>query len=608
MQNLRKLFAVLDRWKGSYLFAGSLLILAIFVQMLEPKMLQVAIDGVVLFKENQGQITKQDPVAAQIYAVLPSINSENLSWVLICIGSLLVVIASIKSLSLFAGKAIAASSTEKAAKSLRDKLFGHIQLLPLSHFSKVPSADMIQRCTGDITTVRTFIGEQIVEVIRFTAIFCSAFTLMYITFPLYAFICIAIVPLILITAAIFFQKESVVWQEHEKAQDKLTGIIQENLSGIRVVQAFAKEDYEIEKFVKQNIEKRKMGLKNVNLQALFWPFSDFLVNAQISVSILAGAYFVLNQQISLGEFVSFLTYSIMVTWPMRGIGRIVSQAGMAAVAMERIQQVLDAKEEDYTGKQLPQGKILGNIEFRNVSFQYTEDGPKILNDLSFSINTGENIAIMGAPGAGKSTIIALLARFYEPTTGEIFLDGTPLNQLDKSWLRKRLGIVEQKPFLFSTTVKNNIFYQKQSANEADLKAVADASTVSSFIQKLTKGYDTVVGEKGVTLSGGQKQRVALARTLLGEPDVLILDDSTSAIDTETEYKIQQALKQTMKDKTSLIIAHRLTSIQQADRIFILDKGTIIEQGTHTDLLLNEGFYKKIYDLQVAIEEDIEQEM
>jgi ABC-type multidrug transport system fused ATPase/permease subunit len=268
--------------------------------------------------------------------------------------------------------------------------------------------------------------------------------------------------------------------------------------------------------------------------------------------------------------------------------------------MERIAEILDAKEEDYTGEIPKEQHLIGAIEFRNVSFKYHEtDKSWALENVSFKIEKGEKIALMGKTGAGKSTIIALLTRIYEPTSGEIVLDGKPISDYEKSFLRSQIGVVHQQPFLFSTTIQNNMVFANKNADETEFAKAAEAAQVEDFIHKMQDGYETMVGEKGVTLSGGQKQRVALARTLLSNPDIFVLDDATSAVDTETEFQIQQALNDYITDKTTIFIAHRLTSIQHANRVIVFENGKIIEQGTHSELLKKNSFYRQVYDIQLV---------
>ncbi|BDS14502.1 ABC transporter ATP-binding protein [Aureispira anguillae] len=623
MQKFYQLWGVLGQWKNRYLIAGLLLTFSSLVRMLEPKVIQIAIDGVVEHFATTATHQEPDFLVYLFYAVLPTNNSDNLHWFLFCLGVLLVSIVAIKALSWFTANIIVADSTEKAIKAFRDRLFAHIQSLSLSQMSKIPTGELIQRCTGDIGTIQKFIGTQISELIRLAAIATGAFAMMWMVHPSYALISIALFVPIILTSYFFFKKEQTVWEEHENEQDKLTAIIQENLAGIRVVQAFAEEENETHRFAAQNKAKRTIGVRHIDLHMLFWPFSDWLVNVQIALSLFAGGYYALLGEITVGEYTSFFAYAVMVTWPMRNLGRIVSQLGMAGVAMERITQILEAETEDYNLQPAANSEEqLGEIEFRNVWFAYpnankTTTGKWALQDVSFNVNLGEKLAIMGSTGAGKSTIIALLLRFYEPDDGLILLNGKPLTSYDKVFLRQQFGVVLQKPFLFSTSIRENIAYarknihgqtqlsQQTDVSEEDLESVADDACVTDFIHKMSAGYETLVGEKGVTLSGGQKQRVALARTLLSDPAILVLDDATSAVDTETEFKMQQALNKRMKGKTTFIIAHRLTSIQDADKILVLTDGKVLELGTHKELLKNKSFYREVYDIQSSIEDSIQ---
>lgn len=621
MQKFYQLWSVLDKWKPWYLMAGLLLTFSSLVRMLEPKIIQIAVDGVVKSFSTSKANNAPDWIVQQFYTILPPIESNNLTWVLFCIGLLLICIVSVKAITWFIANILVASSTEKAIKHFRDHLFAHIQTLSLSQMSKIPTGELIQRCTGDIGTIQKFIGSQISELIRLVAIAVGAFAMMWLVHPTYAVISILLFFPLILTSYFFFKKEQSVWQEHEDEQDKLTAIIQENLSGIRVVKAFAEEENESLRFAVQNEAKRTIGVRHIDLHMVFWPLSDWLVNIQIALSLFAGGYYSLLGEITVGEYASFFTYTIMVTWPMRNLGRIVSQLGMAGVAMERITQILQAETEDYDTKNTPiLTEPLGTIEFKNVWFAYpktqSKDKKWALQNVNFKIEQGEKLAIMGPTGAGKSTLIALLLRFYEPDKGSILMNGKPLETFDKLFLRQHLGLVLQKPFLFSTSIRANIGYarndldgnlqlsEKNAASSEDIMAVAKDACVTDFIDKMSAGYDTLVGEKGVTLSGGQKQRVALARTLLSDPQILILDDATSAVDTETEFKMQEALNRRMKGKTTLIISHRLTSVQHADKILILKDGAVLEFGDHATLLKNKLFYKEVFDIQSSIEDSI----
>lgn len=612
MDNIKKLFRILDKWKYNYIFAGVLLIIATTIRMLEPRVLQIAVDKIItFFSGNTDAYNKEgDKITEMFYAILPELKVENLHIILIWLGVIFLVISLLRGVFSFASSAISASSTEKAIKKLRDRLFSHLQALPIAYHSKTPTGELIQRCTGDVETVRKFASTQVVDVLRLLAIFTAAFLMMYSINPTYALIAIALVPFIAIGSVFFFKKESEIWTKHEEEQDKLSIIVQENLSGIRVVKAFAKEKYEIDKFTNQNETKKQWGLKLLKLHAFFWPFSDFLVYTQMSISVLAGGYFAISQQITIGELVAFYSYAMLVTWPLRRVGQIVAEMGMTTVAIKRLFSILDSETEDYSGIKREDVSIRGEIEFRNVSFNFPGgDNKRVLQDVSFTVKPGEKIAFLGPSGAGKSTAISLLMRFFEPDSGEIFLDGKPLKSYSKELLRSRIGVVLQRPFLFSRTLKDNIAYGDPSSHIDEVVRAAKVARIHEVITDIfPQSYETVVGEKGVTLSGGQKQRVSIARTLLTDPDILVLDDSTSAIDTETEFEIQKALLKIMKNKTTFVIAHRITSIQDCDRIIVLDKGKIIEMGTQEELLSADGFFKKIYNLQISIEEEIENEI
>ncbi|MFI5143978.1 MAG: ABC transporter ATP-binding protein [Ignavibacteria bacterium] len=612
MKSFRKIFEILDKWKYHYAFAGILLIISVGIRMLEPKVLQFTVDKVVVnfIKGGNTQIDLNSPFAKVMHLFIPELKIENLFWILVSIGCIYLVISFFRASFQFASGAISASSTEKAIKKLKDRLFSHIQALPLEYFSKTPTGELVQRCTGDVETVRKFASMHVVEVMRMSALLVGAFLMMAAININYALIAVAMFPIISAGSMYFFRMESRVWTEHEKRSDKLTSIVQENLSGIRVVKAFAKEDYEIDKFTAQNEEKRRWGIKLIKLHGIFWPSSDFFVHMQIAISIFTGAYFALKGTISLGEFIAFYSYAVVVTWPMRRIPQLVSEMGMTSVAIKRIYSILHYPGEDYESGESGLSSIKGDIEFNDVSFRYdAHDENSVLKDVSFKIKSGEKIALMGPTGSGKSTIISLLQRFYEHESGSIRIDGKDIREYSKPFIRSRIGVVLQKPFLFSTSIKDNIAYVKPDTKMDEVKESAKIASIHGIIEEsFPESYDTIVGEKGVTLSGGQKQRVTIARTLLKDPDVLVLDDSTSSVDTETEFEIQKALRKRIHDKTTIIIAHRITSIQDCDRIIVLDKGRVIESGTHEELLANNGFYKKIFDIQVSIEDEINEEI
>lgn len=610
IKNFQRLYGLLGRWKWKYLSAAALLILAIFVRNLEPKILQITVDNVVTYYQSDGSNGQfgDDFFSKLFYWVLPELTAENLTVILLTLGLIYVVISLLRGGLLISSHTLKAASSEKSVKHLRDKLFAHIQKLPLEYFNRISKGELIQRSTGDIDTIRNFILGDVVELVRVTAIFVFAFIMMFAIDPVYAFISVALSPLIIGSSYIFFKRERVVWEKHEEEADKLNAIVQENLNGIRVVQAFANEQFEIDKFDRQNREKLAIGIKHNRLHTFFWPLSDLLVNLQIIISIMAGGYFTIQHQITIGELISFYAYILMIAWPMRQVGRVLSKIGMALVATSRIYDILDAEKEPLDGKGIYR-RFIGEIEFRNVSFKYDDNAEEYtLKDLSFLVRPGEKMALIGPTGSGKSTIIKLLAGLYEPDEGEIFIDGQNIRQFARQELRQRLGIVLQTPFLFSTTVKENIAYADPEMNEDDIINSAKTAQLHNVRDSLPDGYETLVGEKGVTLSGGQKQRVALARTLASRPDILVLDDVTSAVDTHTEHAIFSALENRMDGITTIIISHRITSIQQADRVIVLDNGRIVQEGSYYDLERIDGYYRQINEIQTSLESEILDDM
>ncbi len=600
----QKILIIFGKWKHYYVFSALLVLGSVVMRMLEPKVLQLAVDGVIGYFNKAGlePVEPKDGIANFLFNLLPTLSMDNLHWVLVCLGLLYVLIALLRSACWFSSSALKSYATEQSIRELRDRVFGKLQRLPMQFHHKHGVGLLVQRSTGDIDTVRRFMEGQAIDIITMASIFLFAFIMMALVSLPYALVAVSMSPVLLLSSIWFFKKQKQVWKEHEDEQDKLSDIVQENLAGIRVVQAYATEETEIRKFRKQNDLTLAAGLKHNDLHAMFWPLSDAVIHIQIGCSIMFGAWLVVSGSISVGELVSFYVYAGMVSYPLRRIGRIVSQLGMTKVALDRIAEILESQQENYQGIQ-PES-LLGNIRFENVWFKYREEEDWVLKDVSFEIKSGEMVALLGPTGSGKSTLIDLLCRFYEPQKGEIYLDDVALSQLSKAFVRDHIGVVLQKAFLFSTTIKNNIAYAKPDSAESTILDAAKTASLTDVLEKCSEGYDTIVGEKGVTLSGGQKQRVALARTLVEKPDILILDDATSALDTDTEARIQDAIAHDDSLQTRIIVTHRITAVQAADRILVFDAGELVEQGTHRSLLKAKGFYNRMYDLQVALEKDI----
>ncbi|MEO1448998.1 MAG: ABC transporter ATP-binding protein [Bacteroidota bacterium] len=591
--SISALLRVLGRYKYQYLFAAFLLVGAIFFRSLEPKILQVAVDHVI------APLIQPDAAQADAFSWLPAVSRDTLGQWLLILAVAYMIIALLRGALLFASSAIKDKSAEASAKLLRDRVFAHIQRLPMSFFQILNRGELIQRSTGDIDAVKNFLKGQVLSIVNVLAIFTFAVWMIALVDPVYALFSVMLTPFIGITAYVFFQRERGAWEAQEEASDKLSQLVQENLNGIRLVAAYSRQDFEISRFHRHNDNYLQRSLEKLKLHTFFWPLSDFLGFAQISISMIAGGYFAWQGRITVGELLSCYTYMSMVAWPMRQLGRILSEMSMAQVSMGRILEIFAADTEPEDGAS--PAAVSGAITFENVKFGYSAEGAAALHGVSFSIEPGERVAIIGPTGAGKTTLIRLLMRLYEPDQGRILLDAQPLEQFERRALRERIGLALQKAFLFSTSIHGNIAYARPKASRDKVKSVAQQARFGEIATSFPKGYETVVGEKGVTLSGGQKQRVALARTLLTQPDILILDDVTSAVDTETEQAILNELDQMDQRKTTLIISHRVSAVQFADRVLVLDQGRLVQEGTPAELAKVPGYYQEI----LAIQQDVE---
>ncbi len=608
----RQLLRLIDRYKWLYFLSLALLFISLIPRTLIPKVLEIAVDYVILSLQNQSTVDleNRDFVFRFFQSLLPTPTMENFGWLLFSLGMIYFFISVSRGFTLLVYTALKTYCGENIAKDLRDRAFAKIQALPMAYFGKVSKGELIQRCTGDIDTIKNFVQNQIIALVNLSTLFLFTFVMMCLVNWQYALISVSILPLIAITAYFFFQKEAKVWQAHEAEADKLNAMVQENLNGIRVVSAFANEEYEIQRFDQQNQRKKAMGLRHRLLHTFYWPLSDAMAFAQIIIAAMAGGYFVLTGEITIGELLSFYTYVSLVVWPVRQIGQILSEMGMASVALDRVSEIMQAPEElEAEAQMIEPIAIKGDLVFENVSFKYKdEDENYVLKDLSFEIKAGQKVAIIGPTGAGKSTIIKLLLRLYEVNEGQIKIDGRDIQTISKTFLRSRIRVALQKAFLFSTTLKDNMAYAEPDSAQARVELAAQHTQAYEMVQKFPQGYETMVGEKGVTLSGGQKQRVALTRTILPQMDMLVLDDTTSAVDTETEHAIFDALKGTIAQKTTIIISHRITSIQQADMILVLDQGRLVQMGSPEALQKEPGYYQRIHAVQADLEEEIEKEI
>jgi ATP-binding cassette subfamily B protein len=491
---------------------------------------------------------------------------------------------------------------EKVAYRMRNTLYSTLQNLTFSYHSKAETGDLIQRCTTDVETFRVFVGEQLIEIFRLVFLVGFSIYQMARINPMMMLYSVMVTPVIFTAAFIYFINVKSVFKKVEEAEARMTTTLQESVTGIRVVKAFAKEKYEIEKFEKHSKEYLKEDYKLLRLMAIFWGGTDFVIFIQYALALTMGIVFAVRGDITPGDFPAFLMYIGMVVWPMRQLGRIVGDFGKTTVALDRLDGiVLEKNEHDHDSENKPD--IIGKVEFRNVDFQFEDDNKPLLKGLSFNVEKGETVAIVGRTGSGKSTLINLLVRLLDIQDGEILIDGNNIKDINKRHLRENVGIIMQEPFLYSRTVFDNIGIMDKKAPKEKVFEAASIASLHDDINNFELGYETIVGERGVTLSGGQKQRVAIARMLIHSKPILIFDDSLSAVDTETDLQIRTALKEFWTETTVFIITHRITTAMEADKIIVLDKGTIAEMGSHEDLLHQNGIYSDLWDIQSKVEYD-----
>ncbi len=509
----------------------------------------------------------------------------------------------------FTSGRLAASSAEGIARRLRNYLFDHIQHLSFTYHSKTETGELIQRSTSDTDALRRFFAEQAIGIGRIVFLFTINFIAILQLNVKLALISVIVVPLVILISIFFFRRISKLYESYQTQDAIVSTTLQENLTGIRVVKAFARQDYEIQKFDRENWEKFVRGRRLLKMHSIFWPVSDTVCNAQIIVGYLVAGLMAINGEISVGTYLAYAGLIMWIIFPMRNLGRLIVQTSTGIVSYDRVMKIIKEDREPLDqGDYIPQDGLKGKVEFDHVSFTY-EEGSQALEDISFTCEPGQVVALLGSTGSGKTTLVNLLPRFYEYTSGRILLDGVDLNRYPRRFLRQHIGIVEQEPFLFSRSLRENITYGVgRDVPQEEIEAAARAAAIHDVILTFDKGYSTLVGEKGVTLSGGQKQRVAIARTLLKNPRILILDDSTSSVDIETEAEIRDALQNLMKNRTTFIIAHRIQSIMDADIILVMDKGRIVQHGTHSELVGQGGIYQQIFNIQTRIDDELEKEI
>jgi len=524
-------------------------------------------------------------------------------WWLGAAAAVIVALSILSAMCMYAKGRWVAEASHGIARRVRMRLYDHLQHLPCPYFDSAESGDLVQRCTSDVETLRVFLSMQVVQIGR-------AVLMLAILVPLLAALdlrmtaaSLVVIPFIIVYSTWFFGRVKRLYRCADESEGAMTSVLQENLTGIRVARAFGRERFEIARFAAKAAAFRDASFAVSRLMARYWGVSAALCMTQVGAVLLTGGAWVIDGSLSVGTYFAFVSYINMLVWPIRQLGRILTDLGKAVVAMGRIEEILEVARESSDGRPLPAAKQPGRIVVRNLSFAHG-DGTQTLSELSFAVEPGETLAIVGPSGSGKSTLMHLLVRLYDYREGTVLLDGRELRSIARSSVRRRVCAALQDPFLFSRTIGANVRFGREGASEGEMIEAAETACIHDSIQGFEEGYQTMVGERGVTLSGGQRQRVALSRALLADPDVLILDDALSAVDAKTEERIRTALTERRGRRTTLIIAHRLSTLAHADRILVLSHGRVCQLGTHDQLVADPGPYSRLWGLQTTLEDEL----
>ncbi len=595
---LRLIWRFLSRCKHFFLLSMLLAVVVSLLELINPQIISFTVDSVI----GDEPSTLTGPAAALVEA-LGGAGSLGAKLWLVALAVLIMSVAALIFRYLF--KLLNSMAAERLVLNMREMLFSHIERLPFEWHGKNQTGDIIQRCTSDVDTVKRFLSEQLTSVFRIVTLIALSLAFMYPMNRVLFYIALASIPIIILYSGIFHKYISRNFEACDEAEGVLSAITQENLTGVRVVRAFGREAYERERFKKQSGLYADLWIKLSRLFSLFWGTGDLISGIQVMLIITVGTVICVNGDMTVGNFIAFISYNAMLVWPVRQLGRMISQMSQAGIALDRIAYIMNSKPEADKPVTVP-GNMSGDIVFENVSFNYGGGAP-VLDGVSFTIKRGTTFGILGSTGSGKSTLMYLLDRLYElpPECGRITVGGVDIADMKAEEVRSGIGMVMQEPFLFSRTIAENIAVTFDTVDDGAVREAARVACLDEAVESFTEGYDTMVGERGVTLSGGQKQRTAIARMLTRRTPIMVFDDSLSAVDAETDVKIRRALREKTSDATVILISHRTSTLMQADSILVLDRGRVVDIGTHDELISREGLYRRIYDIQMQTKEACE---
>ena len=564
--------------------------LSMVLNAVTPQIIKITVDSIL------GTEPAALPKALQGVLSLDILQSDPIRALWMAAGAVIVV-ALLRGLCSYGQRIHLSKGSERFVKGIRDDLFRHIQHLSYAWHTAHSTGEIIQRCTSDVDVLRNFVCNQLVEVVRTVFLIILYLSIMFSMNVKLSLVAVLFIPIVGLSSGVFYKKISSRFQVADEAEGELTTCAQENLTGVRVVRAFGRERYEVDRFNRRNQRFSQLWIRLGKLLSIYWASGTLLTCLQVMVIILVGTVETVHGNMTLGAFLAFITYNEALAWPVRSLGRVLSDMSKAGVSLDRVGYILQAQEEQDVPE--AQEATTGDIEFDHVSFGY--EGQPVLRDVSFTIPAGSTFAILGGTGSGKSTLVHLLDRLYDLPEGQgtITIGGVDIRKMKRESLRRQIGLVLQEPFLFSQTIRENISATKPQATEEELRRAAAIACVDEAITEFPDGYETVVGERGVTLSGGQKQRGAIARMLVQQAPIMVFDDSLSAVDAQTDAKIRAALRESLDKSTVILISHRITTLMQADRILVLDGGRVADLGSHRELISRPGTYKDIYDIQMS---------
>lgn len=585
------------RWSKKYLFLVIFIIVLNFV-------LQYLYSYIAILVELATSVLGNENSSVNLPSFLIDffLSFEKPLTIILVIGVSMVLLQLFRSILRFLDGYLRAYGTEHIGYDMRTKIYNHVLDLPYTYHNNLDIGDLIQRSTSDIDTSSSFICSQFPELISiFITISIGAYQVGQINLILMGVSLISL-PLLGISSIVWFNYINKKFTQIEEKEAVVTTVVQENINSSRVVRAFSNEAYELKKMKKANDEYYNKLYSLYIREPIFWGFTDFVATFQYALTIAVAIYLAYKGLVTTSDITACLLLLGMVIWPIRGLGRIISNYGKAIVAANRIEEVLkEASEYENNASLTPE--ITGSIKFENVSFKFNDTTEELLKNISFDINKGDVIAIVGKTGSGKTTICNLLTRFLDYNEGTIYLDETPITKIDKHYLRKNIKMILQDPFLFSNNVLENVRITDNNLSKEEVRKACSIASIDSEIMNFKEGYETIVGEKGTTLSGGQKQRIAIARMLVSKAPILIFDDSLSALDTKTDYLIRKALKRNNNKQTMIIITHRITTAKEADKILVLNEGKIEAYASHNELLNISPLYKELWQIQGELEDE-----